>query len=260
MELRCQKEALTQLRDLSLTRRQSILIEGSKGSGKSYCARQYSSMISANDFIEVAPKVSDVREALDACINIETPIVILVENLDLGVPGASYTLLKSLEEPQPNVYIVITCRNMHRVPDTILSRSAIVSINPPTRVDIDTYAELKDAAQTKLCRQHLIWQAVCTLSDVDAALSLNIDQIMFYDGVDDFCKFKDSISTLVWNIGHYKDNKEANVEFIIRLMMRKINTPFATKCCIDALIELNQNRIASHAVLSALMFNLKYCE
>ena len=92
-----QKEPLAELKQLAASNRQSILIEGPSGCGKTYLCKQYANMLGIDDFSVVAPKVADIREALDSCLSLQNRVLLAIENLDLGVAGASYTLLKSLE-------------------------------------------------------------------------------------------------------------------------------------------------------------------
>jgi len=260
MELNCQRTALDQLRDLANIRRQSVLIEGPKGSGKSYLAKYYANMIEISDFVEVVPKVNELKAAIDEAANIDTPLMICVENIDLGVISASYTLLKILEEPLPNLYIVITCRNVKLIPDTIVSRSAVVSVNSPTSEDIVMYSKHKDEGSYKQACGRTVWKCVRTFSDADCAMKMTADQFAFYDKLQDAVSFNDSVSNIVWNISHYGSNAEANITFVILRIMDILHTPFVIQCCLSALDDLAESRIAQHAVLSKLIFNLKYCE
>ena len=113
-----------QLMDLANSRHHSILIEGPQGCGKTYLAKQYAAMLNVSDFEVVKCSVDTIRDAIDETCKIKNDVVICLENLDDGVLSASYTILKFLEEPLPNVYIVVTCRNLKKVPDTIISRSS----------------------------------------------------------------------------------------------------------------------------------------
>lgn len=255
-----QKEALNELMNLALSNRQSILIVGPPGCGKSYISKQYANMLSVDDFSEIPPKVTEIREALDSCLSLSTPAVLAVENLDLGVPAASYTLLKSLEEPMPNVYIVITCRSADRVPDTIISRSAVVNVNPPTADDIDKYGREKDKLKFSNVASRLVWQCVRSYTDADAVLEMTPDEIEYYESLSEVCKFNDTVSNLVWKIGHYDSNKECNLELAIRSIIELMKKPFITKCGIDCIRDLNKGRIAQHAVLAKFVFNAKFCE
>lgn len=255
-----QKEALDELKVLANSNRQSVLIVGPPGCGKSYLSQQYANMLHIDDFNTIVPKVTEVKESLDSCLQISNPVMLQVENLDLGVPAASYTLLKSLEEPMPNVYIVITCRSADRVPDTIISRSAVVNVNPPTNDDIDAYGRETNTLRFNNVASRLVWQCVRSYTDADAVLEMTPDEIEYYESLAEVCKFNDSVSNLVWKIGHYDSNKECNLELAIRSIIELMKKPFITKCGIDCIRDLNKGRIAQHAVLAKFVFNCKYCE
>lgn len=261
MDFRSQVEPLELLNSLAQSKRQSVLIEGSVGCGKSYLARQYATMLDISDVVTVAPKVNDLKDAIDSCFQTNNNILLCIENLDLGVAGASYTILKFLEEPVYNVYIVVTCRNIKHIPDTIISRSATVTVGPPTMQDITDYAKLTNLEAYQRVSNTLVWKCARSFSDADAILKMNNDEIAYYQDLSKVCSFKDSVSNSVWNISHYKhNNQDCNLELSIRSIIEIAHNPFITRCGVECINELNQGRIAKHAILSKFMFNAKYCE
>ena len=260
MEFSSQKEPLTILRNLATSGRHSILIEGPSGSGKSYLSKQFANMLNIDDYHEVAPKVADIRDALDTCSNLDANVCLGIENLDTGVAAASYTLLKSLEEPSPNLYLVITCRNQEAVPDTIVSRSTVVTVGPPTNRDIDEYAKSRDLLKFNNIASRLVWQCVRSFKEADAALNMNPDQIAYYEDLANICNFKDNVSSIIWKMSHYPSGQESSVELSIRCISALMKKPFITKCGIECATDLTIGRIAQHAVLAKFAFNAKYCE
>lgn len=260
MRAKSQTRPLEELQTLATSNRQSVMISGPAGSGKSYLAQQYANMLGIDDYSAVDPKVADIREALDSCMTINNRVLLEIKNLDMGVPAASYTLLKSLEEPLSHVYIVITCRNPDRVPDTIISRSAVVNLGPPTLDDIDAYGKEKDTLKFNVVSSRLAWQCARSFSDADSVLEMTPDEINYYESLAELCKFNDTVSNLVWKLGHYDSNKECNLELAIRSVIELMHQPFITKCGIDCIRDLNRGRIAQHAVLARFIFNAKFCE
>lgn len=260
MIFKSQVETIEELKKLASSNRQSVMIVGPSGSGKSYLAQQYANLSGIDDYSAIDPKVSDIREALDSCLTISNKVLLEIKNLDSGVPAASYTLLKSLEEPLPHVYIVITCRNADHVPDTIISRSAVVNLGPPTLSDIDNYGKQKDTLKFNNVSSRLAWKCVRSFTDADDVLNMTLDEIQYYESLSELCKFKDSVSNLVWKLGHYDSNKECNLELAIRSVIELMHNPFITQCGIDCIRDLNRGRIAQHAVLAKFIFNAKFCE
>ena len=260
MQFKSQGEATSEINKLAAVRRQSVIVEGPSGCGKSWLTKEYANLLGVSDLSVVTPKVAELKEALDSSQSLGTPVVLCIENLDLGVAAASYALLKSLEEPSPNVYIVITCRNMQMLPDTIISRSAVVNVGPPTNDDIDLYGSTKDRLKFNNVKDRLVWQCVKSFSDADAVLSMANDEVAYYETLSELCHFKDSVSTLSWNISHYSSGKECNIELAIRSVMELMHKPFITKIGIECIRDLNLGRIAQHAVIAKFLFNAKYCE
>lgn len=256
----CQSEAIDQLQMLANSNRQSILIEGPSGCGKTYLARMYSKLVGVSDFQIISPKVDEIRNAIESCINISEPIVLCIENLDCGLVVASYSLLKFLEEPIPNVYIVVTCRNIRAIPDTIISRSTCVTVAPPINSDISEYSSHVNLSAYNKVKSKKVWNCVRTFKDAEEVMSMNDAKLSYFDSLDQFSNFKDSVSSIVWKMSHYDDNSETPIELVIRYLMDVVNTPFIQHCGIECLRDLSQGRMASHAVLAKFAFNAKYCE
>lgn len=260
LDLMCQHEALEQLNLLSSYHRQSILVEGCSGCGKSYLARHFAHLVGIQDFQIVEPKVQAIRSCIEECIQLNEPIVLCIENLDLGVAAAAYTLLKFLEEPYPKVYIVVTCRNIKYLPDTIISRSAVVTVAPPTDSDLMIYGASVDNQKYSAISKLPVWNCARTFTDVDKLYALDTAKLNFFQSLSELGSTRDSVSNIIWKLGHFEDNSETPVELVIRYIMNDINTPFVNKCGVECIRDLNTGRIAAHAVLAKFVFNIKYCE
>lgn len=260
MNFVCQKEAMTKLEDLARSNRHSILIEGIEGSGKTYLSKQYSKFLDVEDFQIVDPTVQSIKDTISGCMQIDTPVVLCIENLDLGVMAASYALLKFLEEPANHVYIIITCRNANKVPDTILSRSTTVVTSPPLISDIEQFAISKNFDRFHQLEKSTVWRCVKTFRDAELVMSLTSDNLAYFDSLQETIKFRDSVSNIVWKLGHYDDNKEAPIELVIKYMVEIAPTQYIRKCGIDCIRDLSTSRLASHSVLTKYVLDCKYCE
>lgn len=260
MNLKFQKESIQELSILAKGYRHSVLIEGQPGCGKSYLAKQYAQMLGVSDFYTVQPTVQSIRDVIDISYGLSNSVVFCIENLDTGVAGASYTLLKFLEEPAENIYIVVTCRNRYKVPDTIISRSACVSMSSPIESDIELYAEVKDAVKFDKFKELLLWRAVRTLKDVDTIYQFNDDQIRYFDELQEVMNFKDIVSNIIWKLGHFNDNSEADPVFVVNYIMSISKSERVRKYAISCVKDLNSSRIAAHAVLAKFVFDCKYGE
>ncbi len=260
MNFVCQQAALHELQTLANADRHSILIEGPQGSGKSYLAMQYAQMLNIGDFQDVLPKVDVLKETINACLQLDNKVVLCIENLDTGVASAAYVLLKFLEEPLPNTYIIVTCRNINNVPDTIVSRSAVVSTAPPVDSDISSYALSKNADRFHQLSRTRLWQCVRTFRDADTVLNLDTSKVEYFQNLENVAQFRDTVSNLIWKLSHYGDNTDTPVELVIRYIMDIINTTHVRKAGIECIRDLAQGRIAAHAVLARFVFECKYCE
>ncbi len=62
------------------------------------------------------------------------PTAILIRGIDKATTEASNAFLKSLEEPQENIYYILVAKSEHSILPTILSRCQIVRANAKTQV------------------------------------------------------------------------------------------------------------------------------
>lgn len=253
----CQHEALATLDDLVAADRHSILIEGPQGCGKSFLAKEFSRRKNIPDIQFIAPTVDDVKSTVQEFYSIQNKSIVVIENLDCGVPGASYALLKFLEEPTSNAYVIVTCRNIKKIPDTIISRSAVISCSPPNDHDIDVYAEHKDSTGYNIKKDTLVWKAVKSFSDADVVLGMTLDQTSYFNMLVQKLPFRDKVSQLMWDIGHYPDSSELPLELALRCFMI-CGSHSVRNAAIECLNDLALNRIAKHAVLARFCFAAKY--
>ena len=260
MKFKSQQSAIDELEVLVESDRHSILISGPSGCGKSYLSNQFAQMKNISDFVIVKPSVSDIREAVESCIGLDNKVVVCIENLDLGVVGASYSLLKFLEEPSDNVYIIVTCRNINRVPDTIISRSSCVVVGHPRFDDLDLYAKTVYSSRYIAIKQSKLHKCLHTLSDVDTLCKLSDSQIAYFNQIDRWMEkgFRDAVSNTVWNLGHFEDNTETPIELVVKYIMTYTNSKTVRMACVSCLNELSKPRIAKHTILTRMIFECKY--
>lgn len=260
MKLKCQVSALEDLTNLANRDRHSVLIEGVSGCGKTYLAKCYAKLLNVPDFVIVAANVNDIRKSIDMCYNLESRIVLAIENLDSGVLGASYTLLKFLEEPRENIYIVVTCSNINKVPDTIVSRSSVVTVAAPTPEDLKSFASTYSQEKQRMLSERVgLWNAAKNLIDIDYCMNLNsASYIDHFENLVDAVSSKKPVSDIVWTLGHFPDNSEIPIEFAIKYIVSNTDDPRIKKYGIICIRDLDSSRIASHAVLSKFVLDCKY--
>ena len=265
MDFVCQRSAIEELKECAKNDLHSLMIEGVSGCGKTYLASLYRTYVHAENMQVVKSSVVDIRDAMDLCWRMDESILLCIENLDAGVKASSYTLLKFLEEPKSDVYVIITCQDRTLVPETILSRSVCVSINNPTVTDLDAYASRKDVRLLHQIRNSKLYKCVNSFSDIDMLFAMPVENMKYFSTVDDILKFNDSVSGIVWKLTHFSDGSEIPLTFMLRYLMlsqpgRCPNVTSYRKKIIQCMNDLKRGSLGSHAVFSKLVFDLKYGE
>lgn len=259
MNLSCQTDAIQNLKQLAMHNQHGVLIVGNSGSGKTYLARRYAEMLSIPDFYIINPVISDLKTMIEGCTTNGTSVVICIENLDSGVVQAAYPLLKLIEDCPSYLYVVVTCNNLYSIPDTIPSRCALVTITPPTPTDLEQYAKLKDPTAYDFICKDKVWGCVKSMADVDTALKFTPEHIKYYNNITNIIESKDSVSNIAWKLQHYADNTETSLVIVLRYLMNILSGHKRT-ACIECLNDLANNRISKNAIISKLVFDLKYTE
>lgn len=256
MELRCQSEALEQLDDLKTAGAHSIIVCGPESCGKTYLAKQYADFLGITDFYLVSPKVNEVRETIEMCSQISSPVVLCIENLDTGVFAASSAILKFLEEPASNIYIVVTARNIRQIQDTIVSRSYVVVVNSPTREDLIAYAEQHFPDEYQLYQNRNPWNCVQTFQDVETYLKLDTTKIHYIEELPGIIRKASCVSDLVWSLQKYPDNGgDTPLGLVIRYIVYMC--PELLLDGIECIRGLEQKRIASYSVITKFAFSMR---
>lgn len=261
MILEFQRSALAELHKLADVSRHSILIVGSAGIGKTYLAQQFARIQNISDIQVISPKVDAIRRCIRQCYSLDSDIVIVIENLDLGVAAASNALLKFLEEPLPHVYIVVTARNITNVVDTIKSRSAIVTIQNPATSDITAYASSLEGFHPPVSTS-TIWKTARSLSDCEDIVALSpkqLDEITSAIPNTLNTLTSTSIQSAVWTFSHYSDNTNLPTPLVIKYILVNTINSTVRSAAMSYMRDYEDGRIAKHAILAKFLMECKYC-
>ncbi|MBU6140191.1 MAG: AAA family ATPase [Proteobacteria bacterium] len=159
----------------------AILILGKKGIGKATFARDFAMQITkSNSDILVVEKEAEKREiGVEKIRNIKDFVnqtsafsedkFIIIDSACELTRSAANSLLKILEEPRPNNFIVLVAHNLHRVLPTIRSRCRIVRISDLSHEDF-----------VKIVKNDADFLAEICDNSPATALSLGADLSRFY--------------------------------------------------------------------------------
>ena len=258
MKLQNQALAIDKLKDCAERDIHSIAISGGVGYGKTFLASQYASFLGIKNFHIVEPKVADIRDLLNNTAEVSERMVVCIENLDTGVLASAYALLKFIEEPMPNIYIVVTYRNRESVPDTILSRCSIVSIGNPSKEDLLAYVKHRYPNDSLDIIRSDLYEMIASYSDIVKLATLSEEQKFYISNIYKSINFNYSVDKIVWGVTHFADNTQTPVTLVLLSLLRYTPNRHNRKLIIDSIDEISKGRIAQHAILSKLFLSLKY--
>ncbi len=119
----------------------AYLFSGSRGTGKTSVARILASEIgtSVNDLYEIdaasnrgIDDVRALREAVQALPYESKYKVYIIDEVHMLTKEAFNALLKTLEEPPEHVIFVLATTEIHKLPDTVVSRCEVHNFKRPT--------------------------------------------------------------------------------------------------------------------------------
>jgi DNA polymerase III subunit gamma/tau len=118
----------------------AYLFHGGRGTGKTTIARILAKEFgtSANDLVEIDAasnrKIEDIRELREGVktLPFESQYkVYIIDEVHMLTNEAFNALLKTLEEPPQHVKFILATTELHKIPETILSRCEVHTFNEP---------------------------------------------------------------------------------------------------------------------------------
>jgi len=259
MDFQCHSQAIKNLRQICDANRHTIIVTGASGSGKTFLVKQWATMLNISDVAVVNPSVNELKTIIDTLLDNHAPAVMCIENLDEGVTQAAYPLLKFLEECPDYLYVAVTCTNIRNIPETIVSRCIVVDVAMPTAKDLSDFALSINSENYYLVKDKLIWKCAKTFTDVKNILSLDSNKLAYFESLSNITEFNENVSSIAWKLQHYPDNSESPIILVVRYLMQIVK-PNQVSSCIECLNDLNYNRLSKNAIISKLIFDLKYTE
>lgn len=259
MDFQCHQVARNNLKQVCEADRHSIIVAGCSGCGKTQLVKDWAKMLNISDVAVVNPSVNELRAVIDTLVDAHAPAVMCIENLDEGVTSAAYPLLKFLEECPEYLYVAVTCINIRNIPDTIISRCLVVDVAMPTASDLEQFATSISFENFHFVENKKIWKCAKSFTDVKAILAMDSNKLAYFESLSSLIAFKDTVSNISWKLQHYPDNTEAPIVIVIRYLMQLLK-PSQIRPCLECLEDLQSNRMSTNAIISKLIFELKYTE
>jgi DNA polymerase-3 subunit gamma/tau len=119
----------------------AYLFVGSRGTGKTTAARIFAESIgvSVNDLYEIDAAsnrgIEDIRELRDGVrvLPFDSKYkVYIIDEVHMLTKEAFNALLKTLEEPPKHVIFILATTELHKIPETIISRCQVFTFKKPT--------------------------------------------------------------------------------------------------------------------------------
>lgn len=260
MNLSFQNSCLKYLKELANRNIHSILISGFSGCGKTYCAEMFSKYKNISTFNVFESKVNNLKDALYESYKLEDNQVICIENLDKGTSSAAQVILKYLEEPKSNTYVIITCCNLSNIPVTIKSRCIAVNLNVPDTKSLEEYGKYLNERKFNIIKNSKLMSCCKSLIDVKTILNYSLDEINYYDSFLESKFFNQSVDQISWKLGHYENNSPTNLKYVFKVIYEFSSNTKVKKLALNALIELERNVLSENAILNKFIINYKYKE
>ena len=112
-----------------------VVITGQKGQGKTELAKYISKKMNIQ-IIEFGIKIDEIREMIEMAYKQTEPLIYLIQNADKMSIGAKNSLLKVIEEPPNNCYVIMELQQMENTLETIKSRCQEIKMEQYSEEDI----------------------------------------------------------------------------------------------------------------------------
>lgn len=125
-----------------------VMLQGARGWGKKQLTIEIAKIMGI-DLVTFENKVDDLRECIKLAYEQTSPILYVMTNGDTMSVAAKNSILKLIEEPPANAYIILLVENEETILPTIRSRAFALKMDEYSQNDIKTYLTTKDNAFTQ---------------------------------------------------------------------------------------------------------------
>ena len=125
-----------------------ILLQGGRGYGKKELCKQIARIMDI-DMVMFENKVDDLRECIKLAYEQTSPILYVLMDGDTMSVAAKNSILKLIEEPPKNAFIIMLIENEETILTTIKSRAYFLKLDNYTPDEISEYIKSRDNAFTE---------------------------------------------------------------------------------------------------------------
>lgn len=125
-----------------------ILLTGSRGWGKKELTRKIAKIMDI-DLVTFENKVDDLRECIKLAYEQTSPILYVLTGADTMSIAAKNSILKLIEEPPTNAFIIMLAENEETILPTIKSRAYLLRLDSYSEKELRDYINTKDTIFTE---------------------------------------------------------------------------------------------------------------
>ena len=157
---------------------QFIILFGKKGSGKK-CLTKYiyecMTYFNTSCYLYTLPdvKIDTIRETISVANSVNQKMLVLIHDADNMSLQAKNALLKLVEEPRNNIYIVMTLQDVNNTLDTLKSRARMFSMLNYKVGELMQYIDFKD-----LKVDSSILNIAETPGEINDLLEMNVEDLL----------------------------------------------------------------------------------
>lgn len=165
-----QKKILERLNELAETGNfpKFILFQGGRGWGKKQLAKEVAKILNT-DLVMFDNKVDDLRECIKLAYEQTSPILYVLTGGDTMSVAAKNSILKLIEEPPKNAYIIMLVKNEETIISTIKSRAYFLRMDSYSQEELKQYLATKDHSFTE-DEINKVLQVCCCPGDIEILL------------------------------------------------------------------------------------------
>lgn len=133
-----------QLDEFSRRPSQALMLTGAVGVGLGTIARALARQIAGPNIVDLRPSLHNKQKTV--IINADDvaglgqilrdrrhqALAIIIDGADQAAPGVFERMLKLIEEPVAGVHYIFTAHDLTAIPNTIMSRTSLIKVVPPT--------------------------------------------------------------------------------------------------------------------------------